>query len=54
MAEEVLEYMSSHFLPRNKPWLKDGRAWAMHWSGREMRSWTDYILGADSRLFRNV
>ena len=26
----------------------------MHRSGREVRSWTDYILGTDSCLFQNV
>ena len=54
MAKEGLEYMSSHFLPHHKPWLKGGRAWAMHWGSQEMRSWTDYIMGTESHLFRNV
>ena len=25
LVEEGLEYTSSHFLPRHKTWLKDGR-----------------------------
>ena len=54
MSEEVLEDMIGHFLQRNKLWLKDGRIWAMHRGGREVRSRTDYILGIDSRLFQNV
>ena len=54
MADEGLEDMSSHFLPRHKPWLKDGRTWAMHRSGREVHSWPDYILVTDSCLFQNV
>ena len=46
--------MSEHFLPRHKPWLKDGNKWAMHWGGWEVRSRTNYILGADSPLFHNI
>ena len=38
MAEEVIEDVNSHFLPRHKPWLKDGCTWAMHRGGREIRS----------------
>ena len=26
----------------------------MIWDGREVQSWTDYILGTDGRLFGNV
>ena len=46
--------MGMHFLPWNKPWLKDGHIWAMHWGGQEVHSWTDYILGTESHLFQNV
>ena len=41
LAEEGLEDMSGHFLPRHKPWLKDGRTWAMHRGGREVLSQSD-------------
>ena len=41
LAEEVLEYIISHLLPRHKPWLKDGRTWAMYRGGREVRSQTN-------------
>ena len=54
MVEEGLEETSGQFLPRKNPWLKDGVIWAMHWSGQEMCSRTDYILGTDSRLLQNV
>ena len=54
LADECLEEMSDHFLPRHKPWLKDGRTWAMHRGGREVLSQTDYIMGTDSCLFQNV
>ena len=29
LVYEGLEEMSGHFLPRNKPWLKDGCTWEM-------------------------
>ena len=54
LAEEGIEDMISHFLPRNKLWLKDGFTWSMHRGGREVYSWTNYILVTDSRLFQNV
>ena len=54
LAEEVLEYIISHLLPRHKPWLKDGRTWAMKRGDREVRSRTDWILGTDSHMFQNV
>ena len=53
-AEEGLEDMSGHVLPRHQPWLKDGRTCEMHQGGQEVCSQTDYILGTDSRLFQNV
>ena len=54
MAEEGLEDMSDHFLPRHKLWLKEDCTWVMHRSVREVRSRTDYILVTDSRLFQNI
>ena len=54
LATEVLEDMARHFLPRERRWCRDRRTWGMLRKGREMRSRTDYILGTDSRLFRNV
>ena len=47
MATAGLEYLSGNFLPRHKPCLKDGRTWCMRRGGREVRYWTDYILGTD-------
>ena len=41
MAGLGLENMSGHILPRHKTWLKDGRKWAMHRGGREVRSRTN-------------
>ena len=54
MATEGLEDMSAHFLPRQRPWCRDGRTWSMLQKGREVRSRTDYILGTDRRLFGDV
>ena len=49
-----IEYMLDHFLPRQLPWFQDGITWSMVRVGREVRSRTDYILGTDRCLFRNV
>ena len=46
--------MARHFLPRESRWCQDRRTLGMLQKGREVRSRTDYILGTDSRLFRNV
>ena len=54
LATEGLEDMALHFLPREKRWCWDRRTWGMLRKGREVRSRTDYILGTDRRLFRNV
>ena len=54
MVTEGLEYMLTHFLLRRSSWFRDGRTWIMIWDGREVQSWTDYILGTDGRLFGNV
>ena len=54
IATEGLEDMDPHFLPRQRRWCRDRRTWGMLRKGREVRSWTDYILGTDLRLFGNV
>ena len=46
--------MAWHFLPRGKRWCRDRRTWDMRRKGQVVRSRTDYILGTDRRLFRNV
>ena len=51
---EGLEDMLAHFLPKRRPWCRDGRTWSMLKRGREVRSRTYYILGTDCRLFGNV
>ena len=54
MAAARLEYLSWHFLPRHKLWMKDGRTWCMRRGGREVRSQTNYILGTYRHLLQNV
>ena len=54
LATAGLEDMARHFLPREKRWCRDRRTWDMLRKGQEVRSRTDYTLGTDRRLFRNV
>ena len=54
LATEGLEDMARHFLPWESRWCRDRRTWGMIRKGREVRSRTEYILGTDRRLFRNV
>ena len=54
LTMEGLEDMAKHFLPRESRWCWDWSKWGMLRKGREVWSRTDYILGTDRRLFRNV
>ena len=54
MATEGLEDVLAHFLLQRRSWCRDRMMWSMIQEGREVRSWTDYILGMDFRLFDNV
>ena len=54
IATEVLEDMSSHFLPQQRRWSWNIRTWEMLRKVREVQSRTDYILGTDRHLFGNV
>ena len=54
ISKEVLDVISSHFLPRHKLWLKDSCTWDMHPGSWEVRSRINYILGTDSCLLQNV
>ena len=51
---EGLENMLAQFLPRRRPWCRDGRMWIMFQAGREVRPRTGYILGTDRRIFWNM
>ena len=54
LAAAVLEDMLAHFILRRHPWTWYRKTWSMVRLGREVRSWTDYILGTDHHLFRNT
>ena len=54
LATEGLRDMLAHFLLLRRLWCQDGRTWSIIRAGREVRFWTDYILGTDRRLFWNV
>ena len=46
--------MTAHFLPRKLRWGRERRMWSMVQEGKVVRSRTDYLLGTDRSLFRNV
>ena len=54
MSMAGLEDMNGNFLPRHKPWLKDGKTYSMLRRGRDLRYSTNYILVTDNRLIHNV
>ena len=54
MTESGVEDMTAHFLPRKRKWGRELRTWSMVREGKVVRSRTDYLLGTDKSLFRNV
>ena len=54
ITEAGLEDLTAHFLPMKRKWGRERRTWSMVRGGKAMRSQTDYILGTDRSLFRNV
>ena len=54
MMEAGVENMMAHFLPRKQSWGRELRTWSMVREGWVVRSRTDYLLGTDRSLFRNV
>ena len=54
MTEAGVEDMTAHFLPRKRKWGRERRTWSMVREGKVVRYWTDYLLGTDRSLFRNV
>ena len=54
LALEGLKDILVNFLLRRRSWCRDRRTWSMVRAGRDMRSWTDYILGTHFRLLWNV
>ena len=54
ITEAGLEDMTAHFLPMKRKWGRERRMWSMVRGGEAIRSQTDYMLGTDRSLFRNV
>ena len=54
LTEAGLEDMAAHFLPRKRRWGRERWTWEMVRGGKAVRSRTDYILGTDRSLFRNL
>ena len=54
LTEVGSEDMTAHFLPRKRRWGRDRKTWSMVREGKVIQSWTDYLLGTDCSIFRNV
>ena len=54
LTEADLADMTAHFLPRRQRWGREQQTWIMVREGKVVRSGTDYILGIDRSLFRNL
>ena len=54
LTEAGVEDMTAHFLPRKRLWGRELRTWCMVREEKVIRSRTDYLLGTDHSLFRNV
>ena len=54
LAMAGLEDMAQHFMPRRRQWNRDRQTWDMRRKGQVVWSRTDYILGTNRRLFKNV
>ena len=54
MTAAGVEDMTAQFLPRRRRWGRERRTWSMVQEGKVVRSRTDYLLGTDRSLFRNV
>ena len=54
MMAAGVEDITAHFLPRKHRWGRERRTWSMVREGKVVRSWTDYLLGTDRSIFRNM
>ena len=54
LTEAGVEDMTAHFLPRKRLLGRERRTWSMVREGKVIKSRTDYLLGTDRSLFRNV
>ena len=49
-----LEDLVGHLFLQQREWCRYWRTWLAVRQGRVVRSWTDYILGSERRIFQNV
>ena len=54
ITEAGLEDTKAHLLPRRQRWGRERRTWSMVREGKVVWSRTDYILGTEQSLIRNV
>ena len=54
LTEAGVKDMTAKFLLRKRTWGRERRTWSMMREGRLIRSWSDYLLGNDGSLFRNM
>ena len=54
MKAAGVEHMTAHLLPRKRRRGRERRTWSMVREGKVVRSWTDYLLGTDRSIFRNM
>ena len=54
LTEAGVEDMTVHFLLSKRPRGRERRTWIMVREGRVIRSRTDYLIGTDRSLLRNV
>ena len=54
ITEAGVKDMTAHFLLRKNRWGRERRTWSMVQEGKVVRSRTDYLLGTDRSIFRNL
>ena len=54
LSNTGMEDVITHLIPRNKPWFRDRETWSMLRGGQEVHNRTEYILGTDHHMLKNV
>ena len=54
ITEAGVKDMTAYFLLRKHRWGRERRTWRMVREGKVVRSRTDYLLGTDRSLFKNL
>ena len=54
MTAAGVEYITAHFLPQRRRWGQERRTWSMVREGKVVWSRTDYLLGTERSIFRNL